>query len=55
VDNFKIPHGYWEDKDTKDDLRVMIRRVMVWSPVQESPEFNAPAWLAGTLMPVPVA
>jgi predicted helicase len=26
VDNFKIPHGYWEAKDTKDDLDKEIQK-----------------------------
>ena len=26
VDTFKIPHGYWEAKDTKDDLEKEIQK-----------------------------
>jgi hypothetical protein len=47
VDTFKIPHGYWEAKDTKDDLDKEIQKkfdagypkdnILTWPPLALPP------------------
>jgi predicted helicase len=42
VDNFKIPHGYWEAKDTKDDLEKEIQKKFEAGYPRDNILFQAP-------------
>src|SRR3989339_1060469 len=42
VDNFKIPHGYWEAKDTKDDLEKEIQKKFDAGYPRDNILFQAP-------------
>ena len=42
VDSFKIPHGYWEAKDTKDDLEKEIQKKFARGYPKDNILFQAP-------------
>jgi predicted helicase len=42
VDNFKLPHGYWEAKDTKDDLDREIQKKFDTGYPKDNILFQAP-------------
>lgn len=42
VDHFKLPHGYWEAKDTKDDLEKEIQKKFDRGYPRDNILFQAP-------------
>ena len=43
LDDFRIPRGYWEAKDTKDDLEAEIRAKSSSATTSATPSLRTPA------------
>ena len=42
LDDFKLPHGYWEAKDSKDDLRTEVKKKFAKAYPKDNILFQAP-------------